>query len=137
MTDVPEGYHTVTPYLVVKGVPQLIDFLARAFGARERMRDLRPDGSVAHAEVELGDSVIMLGESQSETGAMPAMVHLYVADADRAYHRALDAGAISLREPTDQPYGDRMAGVKDSFGNQWWIATPIGSRVSSGTRLDG
>lgn len=131
MSDVPEGYHTVTPYLVVKGVPRLIDFVERAFGARERQRMLRPDGSISHAEVELGDSVIMLGEAQSEAGTMPGMIHLYLGDVDGAYRRALDTGATSLREPADQPYGDRMAGVKDDFGNQWWIAKPIAARAST------
>lgn len=129
--NVPSGYHTVTPYLVVSGVSNLIDFMKSAFGATERMRNLRPDGSVGHAEVEIGDSVVMMGEPQDGSSAMPGMIHLYVADADATYQQAMRAGASSLREPADQPYGDRMAGVKDPFGNQWWIATPVTSAVSS------
>ena len=121
----PNGYHTVTPYLVVRGVPQLIEFLKDAFGAAERRRDLRPDGTVAHAEVEIGDSVVMMGEPQTESAVMPGMIHLYLDNADSAYQRAIRAGATSLREPVDEPYGDRMAGVQDRFGNQWWMATPI------------
>jgi PhnB protein len=125
MAAAPAGYHTVTPYLVVKDVSALIEFVNRAFGARERMRMPRPDGSISHAEVELGDSVIMMGESESLSGLMPGVIHLYVDDVDASYRTALQAGALSLREPSDQPHGDRMAGVKDGFGNQWWIAAPV------------
>src|ERR1700736_4417344 len=83
--NVPKGYHTVTPYLVVEGVPGLIEFLKTAFGATERMRNLRPDGTVSHAEVEIGDSVVMMGEPQEAGSAMPGMIHLFVADADATY----------------------------------------------------
>ena len=123
--DIPEGYHTVTPYLVVQGVPGLIEFVKAAFGATERMRNLRPDGTVSHAEVEIGDSIVMMGEPQDAASTMPGMIHLYVSDVDATYEQALWAGGNSLREPADQPYGDRMAGIKDRFGNQWWIATPV------------
>jgi uncharacterized glyoxalase superfamily protein PhnB len=122
---IPEGYHTVTPYLVVPRVGQLIDFLKQAFGAEEIQRTTRPDGSIGHTEVRMGDSRIMMGEAGGEFPPMPAMLHLYVEDADGFYRRALQAGATSLREPEDQFYGDRMAGVKDKFGNQWWIASHI------------
>jgi PhnB protein len=124
-TNVPKGYHTVTPYLVVVGVPRFIEFLKAAFGATERMRNLRPDGTVSHAEVEIGDSVVMMGEPQDPGSTMAGMIHLYVGDADAIYQQALRAGASSIREPADQPYGDRMAGIKDQFGNQWWLATPV------------
>jgi len=123
--DIPEGYHTVTPYLVVDDVPGLIEFVKAAFGAAERMRNLRPDGTVSHAEVEIGDSIVMMGEPQDAGSTMPGMIHLYVSDVDATYEQALWAGGSSLREPADQPYGDRMAGIKDQFGNQWWIATPV------------
>src|SRR2546423_95566 len=123
--NLPHGYHTVTPYLVVDGVPKLIEFMKAAFGGTERTRHLRPDGSVSHAEVEIGDSVVMMGEPQDAGGTMPGMIHLYVGDADTTYQQALRAGATPLREPADQPYGDRMAGIKDQFGNQWWLATPV------------
>ena len=122
---IPAGYHTVTPYLVVPGAAQLIDFMKQALGAEELSRMDRPDGTVMHAEVKIGDSRVMLGEAGGEVDPMPAMLHLYVEDADAVYQRALQAGATSLREPEDQFYGDRLGGVKDAFGNQWWLATHI------------
>jgi PhnB protein len=121
-TVVPEGYHTVTPYLLVEGVDRLIDFVRRAFGAETLERVTRADGTVMHAEVRLGDSVIMMGEASEGFKPMPSSLYLYVEDVDRLYRQALDAGAESLMEPADQFYGDRMGGVKDPFGNLWWIA---------------
>jgi PhnB protein len=122
---IPEGYRTVTPYLVISGVAELIDFLKQAFDAKEIHRMARPDGKIMHAEVKIGDSVIMMGEASGASAPMPAMIHLYVEDADATYRRALEAGATSVRELADQFYGDRTGGVKDRFGNQWWIATHI------------
>jgi uncharacterized glyoxalase superfamily protein PhnB len=122
---IPEGYHTVTPYLVVRGAAQLIDFAKQAFAAEEILRMTRPDGSIWHAEVKIGDSRVMMSEAGGEFEPMPTMLHLYVEDADAVYRQALLAGAVSLREPVDASYGDRIGGVKDSFGNQWWIATHI------------
>jgi PhnB protein len=122
---IPKGYRTVTPYLVVRDAPRLIEFLQQAFGATELMRHLRPDGSVMHAEVQIGDSRVMIGEAPPSSPAMPGCIHLYVIDTDALYHLALQAGATSLREPTNQFYGDRMAGVQDFAGNQWWIATHV------------
>ena len=120
---IPEGYHTVTPYLVVPSAAKLIDFMKLAFGADEIQRHAQPDGTILHAEVRIGDSVIMLGDASVKFKPMPTMIHLYVDDTDATYRRALQAGASSVREPADQFYGDRSAGVKDNFGNQWWIAT--------------
>ena len=122
---IPKGYHTVTPYLVVRDVPRLIQFLEQAFGATEIARAPRPDGSIMHAEVKIGDSRVMMGEPVAPTPPMPGCIHLYVVDADALYHLALQAGATSLREPTSQFYGDRVAGVQDPVGNQWWIATHV------------
>jgi PhnB protein len=122
---IPEGYHTVTPYLVVPGVPELIEFLKQAFDARETGRFAGPDGTIMHAEVRIGDSPVMMGEPAGGVQPIPAMLHLYVEDVDAAYRRALAAGATSVREPADQFYGDRSAGVKDCFGNQWWMATHV------------
>jgi len=122
---VPEGFHTVTPYLVVPGVAKLIDFLKQAFDAQEIQRHLRPDGTVQHAEVRIGDSIIMMGEPQGTQKAMPATILLYVVDVDTRYQSAIQAGATSLRAPADQPYGDRTVGVEDSCGNQWWVAARI------------
>lgn len=120
---IPKGYHTVTPYLIVEGAAKLIDFLKKAFGAEERDRFTQPDGTIIHGEVKIGDSVVMMAEACGDFKPMPAMIHLYVPDTDATYRRALEAGAQSLREPADQFYGDRSGGVRDAFGNQWWIAT--------------
>jgi uncharacterized glyoxalase superfamily protein PhnB len=122
---IPNGYHTVTPYLIVEGADKLIEFMKQAFGAQARGRMGPPDGPVMHAEVQIGDSVVMLADAGGENPPIPAMIHLYVDDADAFYQRALKAGASSLREPADQFYGDRSAGVKDAFGNQWWLATHV------------
>ncbi len=123
---IPDGYQTVTPYLVVKGAAQLIDFLKEAFGAEQTFRVDGPGGTVGHAEVRIGGSMIMLGDaSQADSEPTNTSIHLYVGDTDAVYKRALAAGATSVREPQDQFYGDRSAGVKDAFGNQWWIATHV------------
>ena len=92
-------------------------------GQIERLQT--PDGRIMHAEVRIGDSVVMMGEASDDNPPIPAMLHLYLEDADAAYRRALAAGATSLREPEDQFYGDRTSGVQDAFGNQWWLATHI------------
>jgi PhnB protein len=122
---IPEGYHTITPYLIAEGVPRLLDFLERAFDAREVHRLAGPDGSIAHVEYRIGDSMLMLSEARGEWKPMPTCIYLFVNDIDAVYKRALEAGATSLMEPADQFYGDRNAGVKDASGNSWWIATHI------------
>jgi len=123
--SVPDGYHTVTPYLVVKGVAGLVEFLKEAFDAEETERMTAPDGSVVHAEVRIGDSMVMMGEAGGSGAPMPAMLYLYVPDADASYERALRAGASSVRELRNEFYGDRTGGVSDPFGNQWWLATHV------------
>ena len=123
VNPIPDGYSAVSPYLIGAGAPKLIDLLVRAFAARETFRMNRPDGTVGHAEVKIGDSVIMIADASPEAPAMPATIHVYVPDVDAAYRRALAAGATSVREPSDQLYGDRNAGVSDHCGNRWWIAT--------------
>lgn len=120
---VPDGYHTVTPYIIVKGVDSLIGFLKQVFDAKETERLTRADGTIMHAEVRIGDSVVMMGEAGGPFEPMPASIHLYVPDADATYRSAIQAGGISLMEPTDQFYGDRNGGVKDTWGNHWWIST--------------
>ena len=122
---IPEGHHTVTPYLVIPGVAKVIEFVKQVFGATEVSVSRRPDGTIMHAEVKIGDSIIMMGESQPGGKNFPAMLHLYLEDVDAAYQRAIEAGAKSVREPADQFYGDRIGGVEDAFGNQWWIAAHI------------
>jgi len=122
---IPEGYHTATPYLIGHGTAELIEFLKESFGAQEKERHMRPDGAIMHAEVRIGDSIVMMGEASDEFKAMPTSIHLYVENVDAAYKRAVQAGGTSLREPADQFYGDRSAGVQDACGNQWWIATHV------------
>ncbi len=122
---VPAGYHTVTPYLTVQGAAELIEFLKQAFEAREKERFLRPDGKVGHAEVWIGDSIIMLGEPKGAEAPIPGAFYLYVTDVDAVYQQALAAGAASVMEPADQFWGDRQGGVRDRFGNLWWLATRI------------
>jgi uncharacterized glyoxalase superfamily protein PhnB len=122
---IPDGYHTVTLVLTVQGASKLIEFLEQAFDAKETYRLDGPNGSILHAEIQIGDSRVMLGEASEQCQPMPATMALYVEDADAWYERALKAGATSVREPADQFYGDRSAGVKDFAGNQWWIHTHI------------
>ena len=121
---VPEGYHTATPYLVVKGADKTIEFLKKAFGAEQAFEPMtRPDGKIMHADLKIGDSHVMLGEASDQHPAMPAMIHLYVPNVDAVYQMAMKAGGSSVMEPTDQFYGDRGAGVKDHSGCAWYIAT--------------
>jgi len=120
---VPERYHSVTPYLVVQGVPKLLEFLKQTFNSTELERVPRPDGTISHAEVRIGDSVVMMGEANAQSKAMPTMLYVYVEDVDAVYKRALQAGAKPVRELKDEFYGDRAGGVADPVGNQWWIAT--------------
>lgn len=122
---IPEGYSRVTPYLVVPGVGRLIDFMKKAFDAEEVFRMPGPGGKIVHAEVRIGDSRVMMGEPPGEFEPIPACLHLYVENTDAVYRRALAAGATSVREPADQFYGDRNAGVKDPSGNSWWITTHV------------
>ena len=122
---VPKGYHTVTPYLIVDDVAELIEFLQRAFDAEETERIPGPDGSVMHAEVRIGDSMVMLGAEREEWKAMPSMIHLYVPDADAVYAQAIAAGATSVQALADQFYGDRSGGVRGPQGNLWWISTHV------------
>ncbi len=122
---IPEGFHSVTPYLMVRGAARFIDFLKDAFGAEEVLRMPGPEGNVMHAEVRVGDSIIMFSDASDQNPPTPAMLYLYVEDADAVYRRALQAGATSLAEPMDHFYGDRAGAVEDPCGNRWWIATHI------------
>ncbi len=120
---IPEGFHTVTPYLVVTGVARLIEFLKQAFDGEETIRAADKDGVINHAAVRIGDSMVEMGEASSQWKAMPAGLHLYVKNSDETYRRAIQAGAESLYEPQDMEYGDREGGVTDPSGNQWYVAT--------------
>jgi uncharacterized glyoxalase superfamily protein PhnB len=121
----PDGYHAITPYLLVSDAARLIEFLADAFGAREIERLPAPGNRIGHAELRIGDSMVMLGDAHGAHEPMPCMLYLYVADVDAAYARALAAGATAMQPPQDQFYGDRSGGVTDPCGNQWWIATRV------------
>ena len=121
---VPEGYHTLTPYLVVRGADKTIEFLKKAFGAEVPFEPMmRPDGKIMHADLKIGDSHVMISEASEQHPAMPCMVHVYVPNVDAVYQRAVAAGGMSSMEPADQFYGDRGSGVKDPSGNYWYIAT--------------
>jgi PhnB protein len=122
----PDGYSTVSPYLVVSGAQRVIDFLKETFDATPLRRYDMPDGSILHAEMRIGNTVVMLGDAGGEWRPVPAFLHVYVDDVDATYQRALAAGGLSVQEPQrkgDDP--DRRGGVKDPGGNTWWIATPV------------
>ena len=121
---IPEGYHSVTPYLIVDGAAGLMEFLKQGLGATEAFAPMTaPGGKIGHAEMKLGDSIVMLADATPEWKPLASMIHYYVSDVDAAYKRTLLAGATSVREPADQFYGDRSATVKDNWGNMWSIAT--------------
>jgi len=121
----PEGLRSITPYLHPRGAQQMIDFLERALGAEEQFRHQSPDGVIHHATVKIGDSVVEMGEAHGPWQPMPTMFYLYVDDVDRWYRHALANGGASISEPKDQPFGDRLAGVRDPFDNEWYLATPV------------
>jgi uncharacterized glyoxalase superfamily protein PhnB len=123
----PEGFHSITPYLQVEGAANLIEFVKQAFDAEEIVRVPLPDGSIMHAEVKIGDSMVEMADAGGQFKPTPTAIHLYVPDADAVYRRSLQAGAISIGEPRDQFYGDREAGVRDPLGNNWYIATHQGA----------
>lgn len=121
----PKGYQSVIPYLHVNGAVKLIAFMKEVFDAQEIAVYPRPDGSVGHAALRIGDSIVELADVSPEWPAMPCALQVYVPDTDSAYQRALKAGAISLKGPSTQFYGDRVASVRDSSGNNWYIATQV------------
>jgi PhnB protein len=121
---IPDGFHTVTPYLVVRGANKTIEFLKKTFGAETVFEPMkRPDGLIMHAELKIGDSRIMLADASEQCQPTQAQMYVYVPNADAIYQRAVAAGATSTMEPTDMFYGDRGGSVKDPAGNSWFIAT--------------
>ena len=121
-TRVPEGYHTITPHITLNEVQGLIKFLKEAFSAEEREVLTADDGRIIHAEIQIGDSIIMMAEPTGDADLVYGTFYMYVDDLEGVYKSALKAGASSIKEPADQFYGDRNAAVKDAFGNAWWIA---------------
>lgn len=128
---IPDGYNTATPYLSISGAKDAIEFYKLAFGATEVFRLNNPTGDIAHAEIKIGDSLIMLSEP-SEDSPMPSpdtlggstvAIHLYVEDVDAMFEQAIDAGALDIKSVEDQFYGDRMGTLKDPFGHIWFIST--------------
>lgn len=122
---IPEGYHTVTPYLFLEDAAGFMDFARRAFDAEEKVKMVDQQGMVRHAEIQIGDSRIMLSQATDENKPVALAIHLYVEDCDATYAAAIEAGAESTLEPSDQFYGDRMAGVRDAEGQIWWMATHV------------
>jgi len=131
---VPDGFHAITPHVVVKGASSALDFYRRAFGAEEVMRCAGPDGkSIMHAEMQIGDSRFFICDEfpdmgcrgPASLGGTPVTLHLYVADTDAAFKKAVAAGATSLMPPADMFWGDRYSKVQDPFGHHWSIATHI------------
>jgi len=128
---IPDGYHTVTPYLVCRGAAKAIEFYTKAFGAKEMFRMPMPDGSIAHAEVQIGDSMLMISDENPDMGAVspqslngtPVNIFLYVKDVDAAFQQAVKAGATAVMPPTDMFWGDRYSKLSDPFGHSWSIAT--------------
>jgi uncharacterized glyoxalase superfamily protein PhnB len=120
---IPEGYHSITPYIITKDADGVIAFLNATFDAEVKFEMRAPDGKVGHAEILIGGSHVMISDANELHPPMPSMIYVYVKDVDENYKRAIAAGGESLREPTDEFYGDRSSGVKDHSGNQWWIAT--------------
>ncbi|MSR53459.1 MAG: VOC family protein [Gemmataceae bacterium] len=123
VTPIPAGYHTVTPYMTVRGLKQMLEFVQKAFDASIVGTTQGPDSTIWHAAFRIGDSMLMAGEASEKWPAMPTAIYLYVPDTDATYKQALAAGAESVREPADQFYGDRNCGVKDMCGNFWWLGT--------------
>jgi PhnB protein len=129
----PRGYHSITPAIIVRDAAQAIDFYRRAFGAEEVSRMAGPGGSIMHAEIRIGDSMVMLGEENEQWGTKsplstngnPGSLHVYVADADTAFQRAVDEGASVVYPLEDAFWGDRYGKVRDPFGHEWGIATRV------------
>lgn len=128
---IPEGHHTVTPYLAIKNGVAALEFYKKAFGATELAKLILPDGRLGHAEIRLGDSIIMMsdefpeygGKSPQTLGGSPVNIHLYVEDVDAFFKKAVAAGAKERKPVSDQFYGDRSGQLEDPFGHLWWVAT--------------
>ena len=131
VTPIPAGYHSVTPYLVLEGAAKAIEFYKQAFDAKELMRMPAPEDKIAHAEIKIGDSPVMLADASDEFkgprafGGTPVSLMIYVEDVDRIFGQAIAAGAVQLRPLADQFYGDRTGTLADPFGHVWTVATHV------------
>jgi PhnB protein len=133
VNPIPEGYPRITPYLIVKGASDAIDFYTSVLGGQERMRMPGPDGSIGHAELSFGDSVIMLADEHPDMGALgpktvggtPVMIHVYVEAVDEVFAKAIAAGARELQAVEDKFYGDRAGSLEDPFGHHWYVASHV------------
>jgi len=133
---VREGFHSLTPYIIVRSASQFIEFAKKVFGAEEKLRVPTQEGSrIMHAELKIGDSMIELSDGNEQYSPRPVAIHLYLPETDSVYRRALEAGATSLHPVEEMPYGERSGSVKDPFGNNWYIATHHGpSHIPEGLR---
>ena len=122
---IPAGHHAIEPWIISRNSAQLLDFMARAFGAQETARVPNDDGTIGHAEARIGDSVVLMFDAKPDWPMTPAFVRLYVDDCDAVYRQALAAGAVSITEPTTLFFGDRVGRVRDPFDNIWWIQTHV------------
>ena len=130
---IPDGYHSVTPYIALKNAGDAIEFYKKAFGAKELFRMASPDGSVGHAEIKIGDSIIMLADEDADMGffspetigGSPCLLMIYTENVDQTFKRAIENGATETRPVKDQFYGDRSGSLKDPFGHKWTIATHV------------
>jgi PhnB protein len=122
---IPEGFHTLTPYLIVGDADKELEFTKSAFDAQVVHLSRGPDGAIGHVTVKIGDSMLMMGQARGEYPAVPSMLYMYVPDVDVVYKRALECGAKPVREPRDEAYGDRAGGVVSATGIQWWFGTHI------------
>lgn len=122
----PNGYPDVAPYLVVESAPRLLEFVEAVFDASERRRETDPEGEIRHAEVQVGDAVVMVGQGGDGMEPFPSMLHVYVADVDDTYQRALEAGAVAIREPRREEHEvDRRGLFEDPLGNTWAVSTQV------------
>ncbi len=137
---VPTGYSSVQPYLIFAGTSEAIAWYEKTFAATEKLRMKDDTGRISHAEIVIGNSVLMMADENPAIGAhapahfggSPINLMIYVENCDKTYQKALESGAAALREPADQPYGDRMAGIQDPFGYKWWIGHPLSNSSEGG-----
>jgi len=141
---VPVGYHSIQPYLMFVNCREAIAFYTKVFNATEKLVMQASEGRIGHAEIVIGDSVVMMADENADLkafgaahyGGSPVSLMVYVDDCDSTYARAVEAGATSLREPADQPYGDRMAGIVDPFGYKWWVAHSLAAEATTGSTAE-